>query len=321
MHRVLFLLLTFTLIILQGCTDRGDSYINQEFIQSYGDAELYTEIHGSKSDTLIIVHGGPGAGIQSVIPFMKPLTRNFTLIFYDQRGGGRSTLPADTSLLKPIHFTEDLEAVRKHFSIDKMNLITHSFGSILVSNYLQNYPGHVERLVLHGPTGPVRLEMGEYYQAKAANAPPPPDSSLAAEANRLLESLLSGSSDSPKSDCRRYEEINLRLAKMRGKHVGITGTSCDAPADAVAYYYEHTAQKAPANYGIWNYIGKLDHIKIPVLIIHGIDDSLAAAIQKRWTEVYPNSHFEGIPKADKGALSQRPDTTLRLITDFFMIGR
>jgi pimeloyl-ACP methyl ester carboxylesterase len=72
---------------------------------------------------------------------------------------------------------------------------------------------------------------------------------------------------------------------------------------------------------MWNYIGKLDHIQIPVLIIHGIDDSLAAAIQKRWTEVYPNSHFEGIPKADKGALSQRQDTTLKLITDFFMKGR
>jgi proline iminopeptidase len=252
------------------------------------------------------------------MPFMKPLTQDFTLIFYDQRGGGRSTLPADTALLQPLHFTEDLEAVRKHFSIGKLNLITHSFGSILVSNYLQNYPGHVERLVLHGPTGPVRLEMGEYYQAKAANASPPPDSSLAEEASRLLEGLLSGRSESPKSDCRRYEEINLKLAKMRGKHVGITGTSCEAPADAVSYYYEHTAQRAPSNYGMWNYIGKLDHIQIPVLIIHGIDDSLAAAIQKRWTEVYPNSHFEGIPKADKGALSQRPDTTLKLITDFFM---
>jgi hypothetical protein len=40
----------------------------------------------------------------------------------DQRGGGRSELPADTILLDARYFVEDLEAVRRHSNMDLRTL-------------------------------------------------------------------------------------------------------------------------------------------------------------------------------------------------------
>ena len=60
---------------------------------------LHYRILGSAPDTVVAVHGGPGAGMQAILPELEPLAENHTLIFYDQRGGGLSELPADTRMV------------------------------------------------------------------------------------------------------------------------------------------------------------------------------------------------------------------------------
>src|SRR5215217_3610374 len=89
----------------------------QGYVNGAGGAQIFYQVVGSGDDTVVVVHGGPGAGINDSRPDLEPLAQSRVAIFYDQRGGGRSELP-DTTLLTPKHFVGDLEAVREHFGLE-----------------------------------------------------------------------------------------------------------------------------------------------------------------------------------------------------------
>ncbi|MGN8224757.1 alpha/beta fold hydrolase [Gracilimonas sp. BCB1] len=316
MNRIIFIGIIFIGFI--SCSQiQKEAETRDGFIQTDDGAALFYQVQGMSTDTLLIIHGGPGAGINSFSPSAKPLAKDFTLIFYDQRGGGKSTLPEDTTRLKPEYFVEDLEAVRDYFNLDSMNVLTHSFGSIVLAEYATKYPHHLNRVVFHGSTGPVRAEMGEYYRARAQQASPVPDTSLTNRASTLLASLLEGSADDPVLTCREYEELSKQIATLRGERASHKGSTCDGPAEAVKYYYQYTAQLAPAFFGNWDYSEKLKDVKAPLLVVYGKEDSLAISSQRRWTDITQNSRLLLVPEADKGSLSDNPGFTLQAITTFF----
>ncbi len=292
--------------------------INKDgFIQTGDHTEIYYQVMGSAPDTIMILHGGPGAGINSFKPSAKPLAKDFTLIFYDQRGGGKSTLPEDTTKLKPEYFVEDLEAVRSHFGLEKMNVITHSFGSLVLAEYALKYPEKINRAILHGSTGPIRSQMGEYYQRKAQQTPAIPDTALTNQVSTLLGDLLNGTAEHPISTCKEYERLSRTIAQQRGERANYKGSTCEAPAEAVAYYYQYTAQLAPAFWGEWDYTGKLDAFDTPLLVIYGGEDSLAIPSQQSWIDITPNSRLLLVPNAVKGSLSDNPKFTITAIKRFF----
>lgn len=73
----------------------------QGYLTGAGGAQIFYQVVGSGDDTVVVVHGGPGAGINDSRPDLEPLAKSHVVIFYDQRGGGRSELP-DTTLLPSI---------------------------------------------------------------------------------------------------------------------------------------------------------------------------------------------------------------------------
>src|SRR5689334_9895117 len=50
-----------------------------------------------KGEPLMIVHGGPGASHEYLLPYLLPLARTNKLIFIDERGSGRSSGLEDPS--------------------------------------------------------------------------------------------------------------------------------------------------------------------------------------------------------------------------------
>ena len=100
-------------VALAGCAPDGSTpSVDEGFLAGAGGARIFYRIVGTGPDTLIAVHGGPGAGMNAFFPDVAPIAARHTIIFYDQRGGGRSELPADTSLVEAQYHVADLEAVR-----------------------------------------------------------------------------------------------------------------------------------------------------------------------------------------------------------------
>lgn len=115
------------------------------------DARLFFRVIG-EGTPLVLVHGGPGMSHDYLAPqFIRLLADDYRLIFYDQRGSGRSTGVEDTTRLTMAQFVEDLGAVRRAFNLERMNLIGHSFGGLLAMYYASAYPSSLDKLLLLDP--------------------------------------------------------------------------------------------------------------------------------------------------------------------------
>src|ERR671919_1921913 len=84
---------------------------NEGFITTSDGVRLFYKIVGSGAETLVAVHGGPGNSLTSILPDLEPLAKNRRVIYYDQRGNGRSDLmDDDDEKLSMTKHIQDLEA-------------------------------------------------------------------------------------------------------------------------------------------------------------------------------------------------------------------
>jgi proline iminopeptidase len=286
------------------------------FLTGAAGARIFYQVAGSGRDTVVVVHGGPGAGINDVRPDVEPLTKSHVVIFYDQRGGGRSDLPKDTTHLGPRYFTGDLEAVRTHFHLDRMTLVAVSFGAIVVAEYARAHPDRVARMVFLAATGPSRKEAARFYGRPPATS----DTALARRRFELLRTLMEGRAADPVAACREEEQLSRELARAAGEFAGRKGTACNMPAPAVRYYYQYTARLGPELFGSWDYTRSLGRVSAPVLVIDGERDTLGLPMERAWTRALPNARLLIIRDAGRAVHAERPDAVFPAI-DEFLSGR
>ena len=130
---------------------RAQHPAREGYVLTPDSASLYYRVIGSGADTIIAIHGGPGVDLESIAGDFAPLGAKHVVIFYDQRGAGRSTLPADTTRLNATQQVADLDAVRKHFGLARVTLVAHSYGPLLAATYAIAHPDVVRRMVFFGP--------------------------------------------------------------------------------------------------------------------------------------------------------------------------
>jgi len=125
-------------------------------------ATLYVEVIGTAAGVpLVVVNGGPGfdhtyehATVPGVTSAWEVLAKTRRVVFYDQRGNGRSgALKAGQSCTLADQI-DDLEAVRAHLGVDKIDLLGHSWGGYLVMAYSARHPEHIRHLVTVGSAAP-----------------------------------------------------------------------------------------------------------------------------------------------------------------------
>jgi proline iminopeptidase len=93
--------------------------------------ELYHTAYGPEdAPRLLFVHGGPGASLDYMLPQMLALASDYRLIFYDQRGGGRSRGDDPTPITWKTHVT-DLAALVRELALEPLTLVGYSWGGLL----------------------------------------------------------------------------------------------------------------------------------------------------------------------------------------------
>jgi proline iminopeptidase len=101
------------------------------------------------SGPIMVVQGpGWGLGSQYLREGLVPLESHLTLIFYDTRGSGHSSRPADESRMRTSDMVDDLESLRQFWRIPKLFLLGHSHGGTIALGYAIRYPTHLRKLVL-----------------------------------------------------------------------------------------------------------------------------------------------------------------------------
>ncbi|MGW4896189.1 alpha/beta fold hydrolase [Kitasatospora sp. NPDC004240] len=73
------------------------------------------------------------------------------LIVADQRGAGLSAAPRDPASYRCDRLVADVEALREHLGLDRMDLLAHSAAANLAVRYAERHPHRLGRLVLVTP--------------------------------------------------------------------------------------------------------------------------------------------------------------------------
>lgn len=102
---------------------------------------------------IVVVHGGPGGNCYNFERTIGPRLESFaTLIYYEQRGSGRSEGPPSPEDYSLELLVSDLEALRQHWELERMTLLGFSFGGELALEYALSHPERVHKLILQAPS-------------------------------------------------------------------------------------------------------------------------------------------------------------------------
>jgi proline iminopeptidase len=97
--------------------------------------------------TAMLIHGGPGADHSNMKSTHRPLAADMQLVFFDQRGHGRSA-PAPIERCTMDEAVEDLEALRLYLGLGPIVSIGGSYGGMVAMAHAARYPASVSALVL-----------------------------------------------------------------------------------------------------------------------------------------------------------------------------
>lgn len=122
------------------------------------DGTLLSYRETGDGDPLVCIPGGPADS--RYLGDLGGLSLHRRLIILDLRGTGRSAVPEDTASYRCDRLSEDVEALREHLGLPLMDLLGHSAGTNVATQYAARYPDNIGKLALIGPsTRAVGLEV------------------------------------------------------------------------------------------------------------------------------------------------------------------
>ena len=110
---------------------------------------LFTRTVGH-GPNVVVLHGGPGAHHDYLLPQYDDLAMGRRLRYYDQRGGGQSPADRTTDVGWRAHVA-DLAALLDHWEIDVATVLAYSWGALLAMLFMTEHPDRVGRLALVSP--------------------------------------------------------------------------------------------------------------------------------------------------------------------------
>lgn len=229
---------------------------------------LYWARYGPEGvSPLLVLHGGPGASHEYLLPQMLELAGDRELIFYDQRGGGRSRHDDEGNITWRTQ-VQDLAAVALEFSLDPLSIVGYSWGGLLAVLYAieaasERVPVKPARLVLIDPA-PVTRSYREEFET---------------EFNRRQQ-------NGPVADLRKHlaasglQETDRAAHRQRAFEVSVAGYFAD-PAratDLTPFRVIGKVQKSVwASLGDYDLRDDLKTVHCPALVLHGSEDPIPEA--------------------------------------------
>ncbi|MFE0187961.1 alpha/beta fold hydrolase [Streptomyces sp. NPDC058989] len=116
---------------------------------AYDGTELAYHVLGN-GRPVVCLPGGPTDS--AYLGDLGGLAAHRRLIRLDLRGTGRSATPDDTASYRCDRLVADVEALREHLGLDRMNLLGHCAGANPAVLYASRHPERVERLALITPS-------------------------------------------------------------------------------------------------------------------------------------------------------------------------
>jgi len=133
--------------------------------------ELHYEIEGDAAETLVCLHGGPGADCGYMRPLSTVADGELQVLIYDQLGSGKSDVPVGDYDWTVERFVVELEELRERLALGRVHLMGNSWGGVLALQYALDRPHGVASLILSNTTASIPDALVEIERLRAALDP------------------------------------------------------------------------------------------------------------------------------------------------------
>ena len=254
---------------------------------------------------LLCLPGGPGRA-SAYLEDLGGLSAERRLVRLDTRATGHSEVPADPSSLRFDRLAGDVEALREHLSLDRVDVLAHSAGCLVAQAWAAAHPERVRSLVLLTPTD--RLQGGHRSDVAAIRTSRSGESwyAEAAEAQAAL-------ADAPPAQ---------QQALVRATRPFFYGRWDERTQAHAATADRQSSKRAELGFGagiddvdLTGMLGALAQLDVPVLVLGGERDALtgvasvelvAGSFPRAQTAVLPGAgHFPWVdePEAFRAVVS------------------
>ena len=285
-----------------------------------GPVSLYARAVG-EGQPVIVLHGGPDFDHSYLLPDLDRFKDRFRLIYYDQRGRGRSAngvSPDEVTLGSDV---EDIDRVRQHFGLDAPVLLGHSWGTVLALEYALRYPTRVSRLILMN-SAPASANdavlLRKYYLQKVG---------ADMDRQRAIVAGAAYQSGDPETVAARYrihfkpalkrsEDYEKLMSTMKAGFVR-QGKEGILKARAVEDRLMRDSWELPG----YDLHPKLRQLRIPTLVITGDHDFIPLDVAEHITAAIPGARLVTIKDCGHFAYLECAADLRGAVDDFFRSAR
>lgn len=268
-----------------------------------GGVTIWYEIRGSGSGTpLIVANGGPGFDHNYLLcgDVWDTLAKGRRIVFYDQRGNGRSSELKEGQPCGLAEQIDDLEALRAHLGFEKFDLLGHSWGGYLVMAYGARHPEHIAHLVIVDSAAPKIQDTVFLFK----NIYP----ETTAREDALAFAVELGDQKAVAADLREYMSMLFYTPQARDAYV----------ARSSSFVYRQKVSKA-----IWNDIQRFDlnpelpKFGFPTLVVTGrYDFNVAPSVAWAIHRAIPGSELAVFEKSGHLPFCEEPGPFLSRVGAF-----
>ncbi|MGW5606043.1 alpha/beta fold hydrolase [Streptomyces sp. NPDC003753] len=251
---------------------------------AYDGTRLAYHLRG-EGEALVVLPGGPMRA-SAYLGDLGGLDHRRRLVLLDLRGTGHSAVPADPDTYRCDRMVDDVEALREHLGLERMDILAHSAGGSLALLYAARFPERVARLALITVT-PWALGMPATAEDRLDAARLREGEPWFEEAFPAFEAWLKGDGE--------FDPVFIpffygRWDAAAQEHVADrAGQANDAAADV---FLSDAAFDPPAA------LAALARLTAPVLVYAGeLDGGPRPELARRVTEFFPCAEFTVQPGA------------------------
>lgn len=233
-------------------------------------------------DPIVVVHGGPGLDHRYLRPGLDVLASLGSVVYYDQRGTGRSEFELTEDAITWDAFVEDIDRLRQVLGHDRITVVGHSFGGLLALDYARRYPDRTRALILLNT-----VEPGPRWQAEARArqqaARTPADSAAMAD---LVGTEAFQARDA--ATMSRYYRLAFRAVVRDAARIDALDLDLDG---RTARQGPEVATLLGGSMGAIDWWDSLGEVRVPTLVVHGRADAPPQAMARALADAFPRGRL------------------------------
>jgi proline iminopeptidase len=281
-----------------------------------GATSLYVREVG-RGRPLVVLHGGPDFDQAYLQPELDALADTYRLIYYDQRGRGRSAervQPEDVTLASDL---DDLATLRRSLRLNAPALLGHSWGTVLALESALRHPARVSHLVLMNPAPVSQAQVAALRHAYSAQL------GTDMERQRAIQAGAAYRAGEPEAVAARYR-IHFKHALQRPADyeklmARMAAAFRDQGKEGIlkAWAVEERLYRDTWAKPGYDLLPRLRSLRIPTLVIVGEHDFIPPGIARAIAQALPQATLVEIPNCGHFAYLECGSAVRRALDGFF----